>query len=147
MKNKKKLKYILIVIAVFVLVFSGTKLFFKANSFKGEIDKIEIFIIDEKTKGNLKSKTIEDTGEIALFIKALNSAKVSKKVKNEDIDMGKTSKYLFYEDEDLIKTLVFSDKTSEKIINKDKIYKVKYKEKNLFNLYKNSKATELEIEK
>lgn len=123
------------------------RLLLNLNSFKGEIDRIEILLSDEKTNSSLKSKTIKDADEINLFINALNSAKISKKVKNEKVNKDKISKYLFYEQEDLIKSIIFTDNSSEKIVNKDQVFIVKYKNSSLYDLYKSSKVIEKEIQK
>lgn len=147
MKNKKKLKYILAGIIILVLAGFLVRLLLNLNSFKGEIDRIEILLSDEKTNSSLKSKTIKDADEINLFINALNSAKITKKVNNEKVNKDKISKYLFYEQEDLIKSIIFTDNSSEKIVNKDQVFIVKYKNSSLYDLYKSSKVIEKEIQK
>lgn len=143
--KKKILKYALILVGVLALVFISAKLYFNITGFKGDIDSIVVVLQDENKDGVSITKTIEDKGEIDLFVKALNSAKVSKKVKNEEIDPLKTSTYKFFDGEGLVKTIVFLDKESSMIINKDKIYKVKYIKESLYHIYKNSMAKETEI--
>lgn len=145
-KNKKKIgKYGLVILALLLLVFISSKVYFNMTRFKGEIDSIVIYLEDVNKDGKRKSKTVENTDEIDLFLKALNTSKVSKRVRGEDVETFKTSTYRFYDGENLIKTLVFLGNTSEKIVNKDKIYKVKYEEETLYKLYEKSKSKEIEI--
>ena len=80
MKNKKKSKYILAGIIILALAAFLVRVFLNLNSFKGEIDRIEVLMSDGKGKASLKSKTIKDSHEIKLFIDVLDSAKITKKV-------------------------------------------------------------------
>lgn len=105
-----------------------------------EVDKIQVVLAMGNPEYGAKSKVINDKDEINKLVKSFNSATIDKKVNEDDVVIAGTSKYYFYNKEELINEFMFNGNDSKRIWYNSGWHYIKYDDNVPYEIYKSSKA-------
>jgi electron transport complex protein RnfC len=125
-----------------ILVGCSDKSLLKEQLVSSDIDKIQIVTAMGNPEYGAASKTITSPEEIKSLIDTFNSAKIGKKVQENDLGIGMPSRYSFYSDDVVIAKFEFNVNDTNVIWYNDNYYYVEYG-KNLktpYELYQNAAA-------
>lgn len=127
-----------------MIIFVGCsdKLLLKEQLVYSDIDRIQIVTAMGNPEYGADSKTITDPEEIKSLIDTFNSAKLGKKVPEDDLGIGMPSKYSFYSDGKVIAKFQFNVNDTNVIWYNGDYHYVEYGKglKTPYELYKNSTA-------
>ena len=111
------------------------------------IDKIQIVMAMGNPKYGAESRIISNQNEIRLLVGAFNNAIIGKKVKDNDIAISDTSKYIFYHDNNIVQQFFFNGNDSERIWHNSDWYFIKYTDMSPYNIYKDSVENVIIVDK
>lgn len=117
-----------------------------ANFKEDEIEKIVITLAMGNTEYGADSKIITDKTEIAQMIEVFNSAVLGSIVGEENLGVGATSTYAFYDDEKCLKAFEFNVNDSEILFWGEDPREVIYTDKLPYHLYNESNAETITVD-
>jgi hypothetical protein len=140
---KRYIIFILIIsLLMIILVGCSDKSLLKEQLVSSDIDKIQIVTAMGNPEYGADSKTITSPEEIKSLIDTFNSAKIGKKVQENDLGIGIPSQYSFYSDGEVIAKFEFNVNDTNVIWYNGNYYYVEYGKglKTPYELYQNSTA-------
>ncbi|ONI46572.1 hypothetical protein AN640_00660 [Candidatus Epulonipiscium fishelsonii] len=148
-KNKIKIFGLisLVIFSILIIYFGGSdnKL---ANINKNEVSRIQVIGTMGNPMYGADSKIIVNREEIKNFVNTFNSGEIGKKVKEKDILIGFSNKYIFFDEDKVIAEYNFNVNNTNIIGIDGEFYYIKYDKKlELPNeLYEKSKSQKIVVD-
>lgn len=144
---KKIVSLILVLTCVMALASCSNKSTHLTDLDYNSIDKIQVISSMGNPTYGADSKIITDGNEIKEFIKTFNSGVIGKKVNDDEIGVGFTSEYIFYNNEEKVNQVRFNANNTNVVALDSGCFFVEYGDMTSpYKLYKNSKSSEIVVD-
>lgn len=138
-------------IAVLVCIVTLVACTKKADSFAdldyNSINKIQVISSMGNPAYGADSKIITDENEIKNFVITFNGGVIGEKIPDDEVGIGFTSKYVFYNNDGIVAEYQFNANNTKVIALEEGYYTVDYGDEadSPYKLYKQSKSTEIVV--
>ena len=145
---RKIISIILIIVCTLSISACTTKTRPLADLDYNSINKVQVISAMGNPAYGADSKIIVAKQEVENFIITFNSGIVGEKIGDDDILIGFTSKYIFYNDNNEVAQFYFNANNTKVVALENVYYDVKYGKDidSPYKLYKNSKSSEIVVD-